>query len=103
MTPPKCYATLFALALALGGAAPDADAGKNKKKTATKVKKSKKAKTTDKVKPAKNYDFLADDIDGQRVRPDDTTIFGIKNVKHTSLIRLREHFINEIVRSAEML
>ena len=60
-----------------------------------------KAKKETVTKPAKNYDFLADDIDGSRVMPDNTTVFGITNLKHKSLIRVRSHFIAEIIKTAE--
>ena len=50
---------------------------------------------------AKNYDFLADEIDGARILPDQTTIFGREVVVHRSLIRLRTEFISEILKSAE--
>ncbi len=52
---------------------------------------------------AKNYDFTGDDIDGSRVLPDNTTIFGRDVAEHQSLIRLRTEFIGEIIRSADML
>lgn len=66
-------------------------------------KKSVASKTSKPARKVKNYDFMADEIDGDRVRPDGTSIFGIQNVKHDSLIRLRSEFIAEILKSAEML
>ena len=55
------------------------------------------------AKPVKSYDFTGDDIDGQRIRPDGTTLFGLRRVPHGSLIQLRGDFIPEIARSAEKL
>ena len=54
-------------------------------------------------KPVKNYDFLGDEIDGDKVMPDGTTVFGLPDSKRPSLIRLRGDFVKEITRSAEML
>jgi hypothetical protein len=51
--------------------------------------------------PARSYEFDGDAIDGDRQRPDGTTVFGVKGVKHPSLIRLRPHFLPEILRAAE--
>ncbi len=67
--------------------------------------KTKKAKKNTKPAPkkTKNYDFLADEIEASRIGPGDTTIFGIQNLSHKSLIRLRSDFIGEILKSAEML
>ncbi len=67
--------------------------------------KAKKAKKTTKPTPkkTKNYDFMADEIEASRIGPGDTTIFGIQNLAHKSLIRLRSDFISEILKSAEML
>jgi hypothetical protein len=52
---------------------------------------------------AKNYDFEGDAIDGARVRPDGTTIFGLEAAGHQRLIRLRHHFMGDIIESAEWL
>lgn len=49
----------------------------------------------------KSYNFLADEIDGDRILPDNTTIFGRDVVVHDSLLRLRTEFISEIIKSAE--
>ena len=46
---------------------------------------------------------MADDIEGERVLPNYDRILGVVNTKHSSLIRLREHFLDQIIRSAEML
>lgn len=104
------------LALALAAALPIwAHAGPAKSKGARKVAPAKVAKTVskgkkDSAKPdtgapkkAKSYNFEGDDIDGDRLRDDGTTIFGLPSAKHTSLIRLREHFLPEITKSADRL
>jgi hypothetical protein len=108
---------LFAAALCLG-LTTSAEAGAGSRKAGGKSKSSKSAKAPSKSgkgskksageandarKKAKNYDFTADEIDGDRVRPDGTTIFGVQSTRHASLIRLRQHFIPEIVKSAEWL
>lgn len=49
------------------------------------------------------FDFTGDSIDGDRIRPDGTTIFGLRAARHGSLIHLRGDFIREIVKSAERL
>lgn len=54
-------------------------------------------------KPVKSYDFLGDEIDGDRILPDGTTVFGLPDAKRPSLIKLRGHFMKEIARSAEEL
>jgi hypothetical protein len=64
--------------------------------------KSSKAKSS-KLPEAKNYDFMADDVDGERPLPNHDRILGVTATEHSSLIRLREHFLDQIIRSAEML
>jgi len=54
-------------------------------------------------KKTKYFDFTGDNIDGTRVLPDGTTIFGLKQARHGSLIKLRGDFVREIVKSAERL
>jgi len=49
------------------------------------------------------FDFTGDNIDGDRIRPDGTTIFGLRSARHGSLIRLRGDFLREIVKSGERL
>ena len=53
------------------------------------------------AKPIRTYEFVPDQVDGDRIRPDGTTIFGLRQVRHGSLIRLRGDFLREIVQSAE--
>ena len=51
----------------------------------------------------RNYDFDADFIDGELVRPEGEFLPGRRTAEHGSLIRVRENFIREIVKSAEDL
>lgn len=49
------------------------------------------------------FDFTGDEIDGDRIRPDGTTIFGLRAARHGSLIELRGDFLREIVKTGERL
>ncbi len=49
----------------------------------------------------KNYDFDADVIDGELVRPTGEFLPSRTFAEHGSLIRIRTDFIREIVKSAE--
>ena len=51
----------------------------------------------------KNYDFDADLIDGELVKPEGEFRTGSKGSTHGSLIKVRADFIREIVKSAEDL
>jgi hypothetical protein len=51
----------------------------------------------------KNYDFDADLIDGELVKPEGEFLNARKFAEHGSLIRVRTDFIREIVKSAEDL
>ena len=51
----------------------------------------------------KNYDFDADDVDGELVKPEGEFLNARKFAEHGSLIRVRADFIREIVKSAEDL
>lgn len=51
----------------------------------------------------KTYDFSGDTIDGELVKPEGEGITAKSEVQHKSLIRLRQDFIREIVKSAENL
>ena len=51
----------------------------------------------------KTYDFSGDTIDGELVKPDGEFVDTRKSAEHTSLIRVRQDFIKEIVKSAENL
>ncbi len=48
-----------------------------------------------------NYDFDADLIDGELVKPEGEFLAARKFAEHGSLIRVRADFIREIVKSAE--
>jgi hypothetical protein len=51
----------------------------------------------------RNYDFDADVIDGELVRPEGEFLAARRGAEHGSLIRVRTDFIREIVKSAEDL
>ena len=51
----------------------------------------------------KVYDFSGDDIQGDLVKPEGTTVDARDFAKHSSLIRIRKDFIPEIIKSAEDL
>ena len=69
--------------------------------------KGKTPQKGDADKPAqqrvKNYDFNADVIDGELVKPEGEFLNARKFAEHGSLIRVRADFIREIVKSAEDL
>lgn len=54
-------------------------------------------------KKAKSYSFMADEVDGNRINPDGTMIWGVQAKKHRTLIRHRTHFMPEILKSAESI
>ena len=62
-------------------------------------------------KPAENaatpktkvYDFSGDTIEGDLIKPEGSTVDARDFAKHSSLIRIRTHFIPEIIKSAEDL
>ena len=47
------------------------------------------------------YDFDDDTVEGDLVRPDGEFIDTRKGAKHSSLIKIRENFIPEMIKSAE--
>ena len=47
------------------------------------------------------YDFDDDVVEGDLVRPDGEFAEARTKAKHSSLIKIREHFINEMLKSAE--
>lgn len=51
----------------------------------------------------KVYDFSGDTIEGDLVKPEGSTVDARDFAKHGSLIRIRQHFIPEIIKSAEDL
>lgn len=67
----------------------------------------KKAAAAAADKPAagkvKVYDFSGDTIEGDLIRPEGTTVDARDFAKHSSLIRIRKDFIQEIIKSAEDL
>ena len=51
----------------------------------------------------KVYDFSGDTIEGDLIKPEGTTVEARDFGKHASLIRVRQEFIAEILKSAEDL
>ena len=49
------------------------------------------------------YDFDDDAVEGDLVRPDGEMIDSTKKAKHSSLIKIRENFIPEMLKSVEGL
>ncbi|MDB4965707.1 MAG: hypothetical protein JWN44_1396 [Myxococcales bacterium] len=47
------------------------------------------------------YDFDDDMVEGDLVRPDGEFVDTRKGAKHSSLIKIRENFIPEMIKSAE--
>ena len=55
------------------------------------------------AKKVKNYDFTGDEIDGDLIKPDGDFIDTRQFASHGNLIRIRQDFIKEILKSAEDL
>lgn len=70
--------------------------------TGVAVAEDKKPPAGDKAK-VKVYDFSGDTIDGDRIRPEGSSVDARDFAKHSSLIRIRKDFIPEILKSAEDL
>lgn len=51
----------------------------------------------------KVFDFSGDTIEGDLIKPEGTTVDARDFAKHSSLIRIRKDFIQEIIKSAEDL
>ena len=85
---------LIALVLGVSMLAPSlAFAQKGKAKAAAKGGGD-YAKTT-------KYDFEDDVVTGDLIRPDGEFIDSRRGAKHSSLIKIRQHFIPEMLKSAE--
>jgi len=52
-------------------------------------------------KKEKTYDFDGDEIDGNRIGPDDFALFVRRSSTFDSLIRIRGNFITAIIKTAE--
>jgi hypothetical protein len=89
----KILSTLIVFAL-VGTAAAQPAAGGGKKGD------DKGGQPSGKVKV---YDFSGDTIEGDLIKPEGSTVDARDFAKHSSLIRIRTHFIPEIIKSAEDL
>lgn len=49
------------------------------------------------------YDFDDDTVEGDLVRPDGEFVDSRRNAKHSSLIKIRENFIPEMLKSVESI
>ncbi len=49
------------------------------------------------------YDFDDDTVEGDLVRPDGEFVDSKKNAKHSSLIKIRENFIPEMIKAVEAI
>jgi hypothetical protein len=47
------------------------------------------------------YDFDDDNVEGDLVKPEGEMIGSVGKAKHSSLIKVRQHFIPEMLKSAE--
>ena len=63
----------------------------------------KKPSKADAAPKTKVYDFSGDTIEGDLIKPEGSTVDARDFAKHSSLIRIRTNFIQEIVKSAEDL
>ena len=61
------------------------------------------AQNKDKAPKTKTFDFSADEIDGELVKPNGDFVDPRKFATHTNLIKIRQDFIKEILKSAEDL
>jgi hypothetical protein len=66
-------------------------------------KKGKQPPAGDKKGKDKKFDFDADDVTGELIKPEGENYRGRVFSEHSSLIRVRSDFIREIVKSAENL
>lgn len=64
---------------------------------------AKKPPAEDANKKVKSYDFSGDEIEGELIKPEGVDVTTRRFAEHTSLIRVRQDFIKEIVKSAEDL
>src|SRR5215468_8829706 len=90
------FSSLLAVAV-LATSAP-ADAQQKDKKAPPKAEATQPA-----AQRVKNYDFDADLVEGELVKPEGEFLNARKFAEHGSLIRVRTDFIREIVKSAKDL
>ena|SRR5690242_12021672 len=93
-------ASLFASLVVLCGLAGGALADKGSSGGAAAASSSSGNKGNGKVKV---YDFSGDNIEGDLIKPEGTTVDARDFAQHSSLIKIRTEFIQEIIKSAEDL
>jgi len=92
---------LCILALAVALAAAPAPAAADPAPRATAPKRTGVPHAPRRKVPIRTYSFTGDALDGSRVRPDGSTLFGLRGARHSSLIELRGDFLREMARTAE--
>ncbi len=85
----------FSMGLASGALA---DAPKRKRAKVVKTGTATKA-----LPKTKTYSFTGDELEADRLRPEGTSLYAATQASHASLIRLRMHFIREVLKSANDL
>jgi hypothetical protein len=99
----RFLATILALGMLSVGGMASAQQAKPAPRPAAKPAGGQGSATTTAAPRVRNYDFDADFIDGELVRPDGELLSARGKVEHGSLIKVRDNFIREIVKSAEDL
>jgi hypothetical protein len=98
------FAIIAALMLAVGGVAAAQDAPATRKPAKTRGKGSANGARVKPDKKSKNLIFEeGSDVTGTLQAPDGETTVVHRGARHTSLIKVRENFIPEILKSAEDL
>ena len=92
--------TFISVVLATKAASPSSPAMAQKKPTKPAAATKTEGGGYEKVK---TYDFSADTIEGDLVKPDGEFVNVRTGAEHSSLIKIRDNFIKEIVKSAEDL
>lgn len=54
-------------------------------------------------KQTTHYEFDNDQVEGRTLQPDGEWVDGIKRGRHTSLVKARQHFTPEMLKSVEAL
>lgn len=88
------FASLVVLCALAGGALADKDSSGGGAAASSGNKGNGKVKV---------YDFSGDNIEGDLIKPEGTTVDARDFAQHSSLIKIRKDFIPEIIKSAEDL
>ena len=82
-------------------AASRADRGAPGRRCSRRSRRRRRPAATSTYKSKTVYDFDDDTVEGDLVRPDGEFVDTRKGAKHSSLIKIRENFIPEMIKSAE--